>query len=108
MNNLGTTQPTNESSAQSRGHSLMATDRREITVKGVSEVLSFDETLVRLVTVCGILNLEGEGLRVHVLNLKEGIVAVTGRLNGVLYESDTASAADAGPKAKPRSRRLFG
>lgn len=108
MNNLGTTQPTNESAAQSRGHSLMATDRREITVKGVSEVLSFDETLVRLVTVCGILNLEGEGLRVHVLNLKEGVVAVTGCLNGVLYESDNASAADAGPKAKSRSRRLFG
>lgn len=108
MNNLGTTQPTHESSAQSRGHSLMATDRREITVKGVSEVLSFDETLVRLVTVCGILNLEGEGLRVHVLNLKEGIVAVTGHLCGVLYESDNASADDAGPKAKPRSRRLFG
>jgi sporulation protein YabP len=86
----------------------MATDRREITVKGVSEVLSFDETLVRLITVCGILNLEGEGLRVHVLNLKDGIVAVTGRLDGVLYESDNASVDDVSSKAKPRSRRLFG
>lgn len=86
----------------------MAIDRREITVRGVSEVLNFDETLVRLVTVCGILNLEGEGLRVHVLNLKDGMVAVTGQLNGVLYENESASVPDASPKAKPRSRRLFG
>ena len=105
MNNSGVTQPTNESSAQSRGHSLIATDRREITVKGVSEVLSFDETNVRLVTTCGILNLEGEGLRIHVLNTADGAVAVTGKLNGVLYEDPDAPAER---PAKARSRRFFG
>ena len=107
MNDLGVTQGNNGPSAQSRGHSLSATDRREITVKGVSEVLSFDETVVRLVTVCGILNLEGEGLRVHVLNLKEGIVAVTGQLNGVLYEDETPAAEESIGRGRNRSHRLF-
>jgi sporulation protein YabP len=88
-----------------RGHSLVAMDRNEITVKGVSEVLSFDESLVRLVTVCGVLNLEGEGLRVHVLDLKSGTVAVTGRLNGVLYEAEEAEEPSA--RGKGRARRLF-
>ena len=105
MNDMGVTQATNSPSAPGRGHSLSATDRREITVKGVSEVLSFDETLVRLVTVCGVLNLEGEGLRVHVLDLKEGVVAVTGQLNGVLYEDPSAE--EPTTRGKSRGRRLF-
>ena len=84
----------------------MAADRREITVTGVSEVISFDESNVRLVTVCGILNLEGEGLRIHVLNTGQGTVAVTGRLNGVLYEEES-TLPEGGTREKPRARRLF-
>jgi sporulation protein YabP len=87
-----------------KGHILTARDREQITVSGVTEVVSFDETNVRLVTVCGILNLEGEGLRIHVLNTADGAVAVTGKLCGVLYEDPDAP--DRTPKA--RSRRFFG
>ncbi len=106
MNDMNVTQAFSSTAEPNRGHSLVAADRREITVKGVSEVISFDESNVRLVTVCGILNLEGEGLRIHVLNTREGTVAVTGRLNGVLYEDETAPA-EGGSREKPRARRLF-
>lgn len=92
-----------------KGHSLIANDRREITVRGVSEVLSFDDANVRLVTTCGVLNLEGEGMRVHVLNLKDGVVAVTGQLNGVLYEEPEADPSTTSARApKSRARRFFG
>ena len=87
-----------------RGHTLTARDRGQITVSGVSDVISFDETNVRLVTTCGILNLEGEGLRIHVLNTANGAVAVTGKLGGVLYED--ADSRD-GDRPAPRSRRFF-
>ena len=109
MNDMGVTQTAGSTAAQQKEHSLVAIDRSEITVKGVSEVISFNETLVHLVTVCGVLNLEGEGLRVHGLNLKEGIVAVTGKLNGVLYE-DVKAPQNAQPssRGKTRSRRLWG
>ena len=106
--NDSVTQVTSTTATQNRGHSLAAIDRREITVKGVSEVISFDETNVRLVTVCGILNLEGEGLRIHVLNTKEGTVAVTGKLNGVLYEEDQPPLSDRDARPKSRAHRLFG
>ena len=89
-----------------KGHSLMANERREITVSGVTDVVSFDETNVRLVTACGILNLEGEGLRIHVLNTKDGTVAVTGQLNGVLYED--AETPDTQRSSAKGRRRLFG
>ena len=96
----------NREAVSNTNHSLSAGNRESITVTGVSDVVSFDESNVRLVTVCGILNLEGEGLRIHVLNLKEGTVAVTGRLNGVLYEDPDASGTE--PARRPRSRRFFG
>ena len=107
MSDISMTQNGSEKAIQGRGHTLSATDRREITVKGVSEVLSFDESIVRLVTVCGILNLEGEGLRVHVLDLKSGVVAVTGRLCGVLYEEDLSADEGISPRGRARARRLF-
>ena len=89
----------------SRGHSLAARDRRDVTVTGVSEVLSFDETLVRLVTSCGVLNLEGEGLRVRTLDLGSGTVAVTGQLNGVLYEIPPSE--EPAPRGRGRGRGIF-
>ncbi len=96
--------------ASPSGHSLVAVDRREITVKGVREVISFDEANVRLVTVCGILNLEGQELRIHVLNTQDGLVSVTGTLNGVLYEEHgDREPNEPTTRAKGRfSRRLFG
>lgn len=111
MNDMSATQANSSTAMQSRGHSLVANDRRQITVKGVSEVVSFDESNVRLVTVCGILNLEGEELRIHVLNTGEGIVAVTGRLNGVLYEDPDAPSEDTSDRfarKRLRGRRFFG
>jgi sporulation protein YabP len=91
-----------------RSHRLLADDRGEITVSGVTEVLSFDDENVRLVTTCGILNLEGQGLRIHVLNTGDGTVAVTGQLNGVLYEDPDKGASAPSERSRPRSRRLFG
>lgn len=105
MNDMNEARVGKDRTEMGSGHSLAATDRRDITVKGVSEVLSFDETLVRLVTACGVLNLEGEGLRVCALDLGAGLVSVTGRLNGVLYEDAPAEAP--APRGKTRSRGLF-
>ncbi len=75
-------------SPSATGHSLEAHERREIFVRGVREVLSFDEHNVRLVTTAGVLNLEGRELRIHTLNTRDGVIAVTGMLDGVLYEND--------------------
>ena len=67
-------------------HSFFANNRESMTVRGVTDVLSFDETGVLLVTTCGQLSLEGYDLHVTVLNTKDGIVEVTGRLCGLLYD----------------------
>ena len=75
-------------------HMLTALDRHDITVRGVTDVISFDEANVRLETTRGVLNLEGSGMRIHVLNTTEGVVAVTGTLLGVLYEDPLDETSD--------------
>ncbi len=100
------TTPATPSPSQPTGHSLQATERREMLVRGVREVLSFDEHNVRLVTTAGILNLEGRELRIHTLNTKDGVVAVTGILDGVLYENEDDPAMNVPTTKKRRFGRL--
>ena len=71
--------------APQKHHSLLAQDRHTMTVHGVTDVISFDENGVFLVTTCGQLNLEGSDLHINVLNTDEGVVEVVGKLNGLLY-----------------------
>ena len=66
-------------------HSIIAKNRKSITVSGVSDVPEFDETAVLLVTCAGNVALEGTGLRIKVLDTHSGVVEVEGTLNGVLY-----------------------
>ena len=67
-------------------------------IRGVSEVISFDDGGVALETPFGNMAVEGEGLRVTTLNTDDGVVEITGQINGVYYY-------DAKPMAK---RGLFG
>ena len=52
---------------------------------GVTEVLSFDDSTVRLTTTRGALTLEGQGMRVTALDTEGGVVSVTGLLFGAFY-----------------------
>jgi sporulation protein YabP len=99
----------NERAGNPSTHSLLAVNREAVTVKGVSDVISFDESMVVLVTGCGNLALEGRDLHVTTLDTQNGVVEVTGRLSGVLYDDRDASG-DKGKEKKGRSGlgRLFG
>ena len=90
---------------QEKSHSLWAVDRKTFTVKGVTDVLAFDERAVDLVTVCGRMTIEGRDLHVTVLDTAGGVVSVTGLLCGILYElpDGDENAAD----RKRRGPRLF-
>ena len=78
-------------------HWFYSENRDGIKIRGVSEVLSFDDGGVALETQLGNMAVEGEGLRVTTLNTDEGVVEITGKINGVYYY-------DARPTAK---RGLF-
>ncbi len=67
-------------------HSLTLHRRENLTVTGVTEVVSFDETAVVLRTQMGTLIIQGSGLQLKGLSLDGGKVAVDGTVNAMVYE----------------------
>lgn len=81
------------------GQKLVITDRKVLDLTGVTDVVSFDETGAVLRTDMGILAVDGEGLHVTKLELANGIIIFTGKINGLLYTDSSG--------AKTRAKRLF-
>ncbi len=67
-------------------HSLSLQDRRRLTVSGVEDVESFDESAVVLQTVGGLLILRGSALHIDKLSIEGGELLVTGRIDSLVYE----------------------
>ncbi len=81
-------------------HKLTLGDREKLTLTGVSEVVSFDDTAVVLRTSLGRLTVQGRDLKLKQLAEDGGQVTIDGRVNLLSYEE---------PKAPGGFwRRLFG
>ena len=85
-----------------KGRVLTLTDRRELRVSGVKEVVSFDENGAELDTADGRLCVEGEGIRLGGLEAEGGDVLITGRVCSLTYKEDAAE------KRRGVLGRLFG
>ena len=80
-------------------HKLTLNERRQLTMIGVTEVVSFDETAVVLQTGLGTLMVHGQGLQLKQLSTDGGQVSVDGSISAIVYEE---------PKAGGWLRRLMG
>ena len=67
-------------------HKLTLNARQQLTVTGVSEVVSFDEGTVVLQTGDGVLLIQGSELQLKNLSLEGGQVAVDGRVSALIYQ----------------------
>ena len=72
-------------------HRLSLDGRKKLTVSGVSDVESFEETAVVLHTVQGVLVIRGEGLKLQMLSLDGGEVRVDGQIDLLGYEKPAPS-----------------
>ena len=79
-------------------HKLQLNERRQLTMTGVTEVVSFEETAVVLQTSLGNLIVQGQGLQLKTLSLDGGQVAVDGNISALVYEE---------PRQTGGWRRLF-
>ena len=80
-------------------HKLTLQQREVLSMTGVTEVVSFDDTAIVLKTNLGDLIVQGDGLVLKGLNLDGGQVAVSGHISSLVYEE---------PRPASRLRRLFG
>ena len=67
-------------------HQLTLAQRKKLTMTGVTEVVSFDDTAVVLETSLGTLVVQGQGLQLKTLSVDGGQVAVEGTVSGLQYE----------------------
>ena len=72
-------------------HRVVLEDRERLTISGVEEVESFDESSILLSTACGGLEVQGEGLHIEKLSLDGGELHVDGRIDSVTYEDQGQS-----------------
>lgn len=66
-------------------HGFQVTMRKEMHISGVKDVESFDEETVLLHTVNGEMTVEGNELRIGILDTDRGVVTLSGRIDGVFY-----------------------
>lgn len=70
-----------------REHTLTLKNREKLTMSGVAQIISFDETLVVLETALGILHVQGDGLQLKTLSVDGGQVEVVGTITALTYEA---------------------
>lgn len=67
-------------------HDLTLKDRKNLTMTGATEVISFDDTAVILQTELGQLTVHGQNLQLKTLAPEGGQVTVAGKISALIYE----------------------
>lgn len=78
------------------GGSINIKNRESLSMTDVSEVLSFDEDFITVMTADGKVEIEGSGLKILNMSSDSGDMQLTGRIDGVYYS------------VKPTKKKLFG
>lgn len=80
-----------EETALSLGHRLSLEGRNKLSVSGVTDAESFDETAAVLETSRGTLIVRGRELHVEQLDLGAGEVRLSGEVDSLTYEENRQS-----------------
>ena len=75
-----------EEKRSSMQHRIVLSDREEMSVTGVADVISFDEQNIIVETDLGILEIRGIGLHVNQLSLESGEMSLSGEIVSVEYD----------------------
>ncbi len=66
-------------------HNLVLEDRRSLSITGVSDVDSFDESTIIIFTDLGELTVRGEDIHIKNLNVEAGEVSLEGKISSLSY-----------------------
>lgn len=74
-----------------RQHKFVLNNRKDCTISGVQDVLSFDVNEILLETDLGMLMIRGSELHVTHLTLDKGEVEIDGRVDSLTYSENAVS-----------------
>ena len=67
---------------------LTLENRKKLTINGVIEVINFNETQILLNTDVGTMVIKGQELRMNKLDVQNGDVLITGKVDSFVYTND--------------------
>ncbi|MBX4266413.1 sporulation protein YabP [Clostridium estertheticum] len=67
---------------------LTLENRRKLTINGVIEVINFNENQILLNTDVGIMMVKGQELKMNKLDVQNGDVIITGKVDSFVYTGD--------------------
>ncbi len=73
-------------------HRLTLDSRSRLSITGVMEVESFDDTMICLTTTRGPLTIHGKTLHLQQLSIDGGQVLVDGSVDSIIYEDEAQQA----------------
>ena len=82
-------------------HSLKLENRNGLKMTGVTDVEAFDEECVTVYTDYGCLSISGSALHIDELNIKNGVLQISGEVSALVYSSKKS-------KEKGFLKRVFG
>ena len=72
---------------------IILESRKKISISGVTDVESFDESSLNLITALGILLIRGNDIKIEKLNVEAGEIVACGEFYSAEYTSDETSRA---------------
>lgn len=82
-------------------HSLQLENRNGLKMTGLTDVEAFDEECVTVYTDYGCLSISGSALHIDELNIKNGVLQISGEVSALVYSSKKS-------KEKGFLKRVFG
>ncbi len=74
--------------ADSVRQTVVLSDKSDLVIDGVRNILSFEDTYVTLDTLAGKISVEGSELKVDSLEKENGKIHITGNISGFFYSSE--------------------
>ncbi|MFZ5966665.1 MAG: sporulation protein YabP [Bacillota bacterium] len=71
--------------SKSKNQNIILENREKLSISGVEHVTSFNENMIILETVQGVLTIKGNELDINRLNLDDGNVVVEGYVYSMIY-----------------------
>ncbi len=68
-----------------RKHIVNIVDREKLSITGVTDVFSFDESIIELETQEGYIEIKGEELHIVKMNIDDGDMVVEGTVTELIY-----------------------
>ena len=72
-------------------HTLFMENRKNITLTGVKEIISFDDECVSLITVMGKAVIRGKDIRIENFGTESGDMEIEGKFDAVVYLNESSS-----------------